>query len=316
MAGLWEELLAPASLGGVELPLSRRRVRGGRDFARKRLPYVSGQEVEDTGRQPRSLEVTAELFNDMDEDGLYPERYEELISVLQDDTDQSEVEWNDPVFGPIQVKVVSWDSEENAEERDGARVNISMEEVGFLDTVDLQFSLLTTSDRSRAETDGAEFDALIDELAITGGDIDAAWSDAGFAREPGETTSFADQVSDLSGALDAGAQRADQVQALVNVRQARVQAVLELSSARAANGWELIDLGSRLIDSVAAIGEEVLQRQARIIQFTTVAPVTSIFELAAQLYADRSRAEEIRQNNPVVAPLFIPAGTVLRVLEV
>lgn len=311
--GLWEELLQDAMLGGVVLPVTTRRIQGGRDFARKKLPFVGGQEVEDTGRKPRMIEVETELFRDVDED-YYPARYEELIAVLDNDTDQSEVEWHDPVWGPINVKVASWTANEEAESRDGVKVKLTLEETGFLVENNLRVSLLSLSDEGTAEQNGAEFDALIDELAITGGQVETAWEDSGFKKKPGETTSFASQVTQLTSALDAGLQRADQVEALVNRVQARTESVMSLPASRTAAAWEVLDIGARLIDSVAAIGEATVSRQVRIITITTNGP-TSVFELANQLYGDASRVDEVLQANPQKRPLFIPAGTRLRVLE-
>ena len=71
--------------------------------------------------------------------------------------------------------------------------------------------------------------------------------------------------------------------------------------------------GGLLLDAVAAIAEEVIQRQVRIVDHVTTGR-TSVFEIAAKLYGDRKRAEEILQNNPQLRPLFIPPGTVFRVL--
>lgn len=312
--GLWEELLGPAALGGVELPVVRRRITGGRDFARKRLPFVAGQEVEDTGRRPREIEVQAELFNDMDEDDLYPDRYEELVAVLDDDSEQTEVLWDDPVWGPIPVKVVRWTAVEEAQSRDGVQITLNMEERGFSTSSDAVFSLLQQSDEGRAETDGAEFDALMEELAIGDDEIEAAWEESGFKKKELETVSFQDQVNNLVNDLDAGLQRADQVIAKVNTVQARVESVMALPAARTAAAWQVIDKGTRLIDSVAAIGESVVSRQTRIINFTTTGR-TSVYEIAAKLYGDVDRVSEILRANPQESPLFIPAGTVLRVLE-
>lgn len=315
MPGLWEELLAPASLGGVELPIVRRMISGGRSTVRKVLPYVGGQETEDTGRLPRKIEAEIELFNDMFEDGLYPDRYEELVDVLDDENDQAVVEWFDPVWGPIMVKVVSWEAEENAQDRDGVRLRLSMEEEGFQETADgTSFTLLRQSDRARAESDAAEFDALIEELAISDDDVAEAWEEAGYPKKIGETTSFQAQVRSFTDNLDSGLQRADQVRARVASVQARVESVMQLDAARSAAGWPLLFRGARVLDEVVAIGNAVISTQARLITVTTTTP-TSVFELAAQLYGDVDRATEILQGNPQRHPLFVPVGTVLEVLD-
>ena len=314
MSGLWEELLGPATLGGVSLPVTRRRISGGRDVARKRFPYVGGQEVEDTGRQPRSISIEVALFNDMDEADLYPARYEELVGVLQDDTDQAEVLWEDPVWGPIDVKVLSWDAEESADERDGVRMTLEMEEVGTEESAQA-FSLLTTSDRSTAETEAAEFDALIEELAVEDGDIEGAWEGSGFKKKPGESTSFLDGVRTFTRTLDAGLRRADDVQREVDTMQARISSVMNLTQVvDGLESWAMIDRGSRLLASVASIGDSAISSAVRIVEITTTTR-TSVFDLALQLYDDPSRVDEIIEGNPLGSPLYMPVGTVLRVLE-
>ncbi len=79
-------------------------------------------------------------------------------------------------------------------------------------------------------------------------------------------------------------------------------------------GWEILDRGARLIDAVAKIGEDVVSSAVRIVEITTNSP-TSATELAAQLYGDATRADEILQANPQANPIFIVVGTVLQVLE-
>lgn len=310
---LWEELLQPATLGGVELPIGRRRITGGRDNVRKALPYTGGQETEPMGRRARRLEVEVELFADVDE-ALYPERYEQLVAVLQDD-DEPHVQWNDPVWGPIQVSIAEWDVIEEGRARDGAVVTIVLEEEGIGGSSDdATFSLLTTSDRSRAETDADELDLVIVEAGITQAELEAAWRKSGFARQLGETLSYARTVARLIKDLDDAAQDSDEVAAKVDRVRARIEAAVRLGQARSSVGWPVLERGMRLIDTIARIGDAVIARQGRIVIRTTTGP-TSVYELAAKLYGDPARVDEILRRNPLPRPLFIPAGTVLRLLE-
>jgi prophage DNA circulation protein len=310
--GLWEELLQPGSLDDVGLPVGRRRITGGRVVARKELPYVGGQEVEPMGRMARKLEVTVELFADVDE-ALYPERYEQLVALLEDDEEPVHT-WTDPVWGAMQVIVTSWDVDENAEARDGASISMTLEEVGFAEQADAVVSLLTTSDRSRAETDAAELDGSIAEAGITDADLEGAWNAAGFARADGESLSFADQVTSLIADVDDAVQDAEAVAAIVDRTRARIQGVVGLAQARTTAAWPVLERGARLIDTVARIGDEAIAQQGRIVLHTTTGP-TSVYELANKLYGDMDRVDEILRRNSLPNPLFIRPGSVLRVLE-
>lgn len=312
---LWEEILGPAALGGVELPVVSRRISGGRAVARKRLPYVSGQETENTGREARVLDVQVALFNDMREPDLYPERYEELVGVLSSDEDNGVVRWDDPVWGPMLVQVVKWEVDENSEERDGARISMTLEEEGFQESTNLAISLLTANDRSDAETQAAEFDELIDELAVTGGEVETAWEGAGYKKKAGESTSFLTTVNAVFTSIDEGQRRADEVAAEVNRFQARVESVLRLPAvAETVEGWAALDVGTRLIDSVAQSANATLAEATRVIDFEVTGPM-SVFDVALRLYRDPDRVDEIIAANPMATPLYIPVGTVLKVLE-
>lgn len=310
--GLWEELLQPASLDGVEVPVGSRRITGGRVVARKELPYVGGQEVEPMGRMARRIEVSIPLFATVDP-ALYPERYEQLVEVLLDDETPVK-QWNDEVWGPIDVIVTAWDVDENAERRDGATVQLTLEEVGFAEQDDQAFTLLTTSDRSRAETDAAEFDAAISEAGISVDDVAAAWDGAGFASAANEAVEFASQVEALVDDVDDAARDAGNVAAIVDKARARIESVVRIATARTSAAWPVLERGMRLIDTVARLGDAAVARQGRVVEHT-VKSTTSVFELAARLYGDRDRVDEILRRNPLPSPLFIRPGTVLRLAE-
>ena len=313
MPGIWDERLQQASLGGVEVPVKSRRIKGGRDGARKRLPYVGGQEVEDTGRLPRALSVTIELFADVDPDH-YPARYEELVAFLQDDEGQAEGEWIDPVWGPMDVKVWTWEVDENAEARDGATIELEIEELGIEESANLTLTVLGANDRATVEDDADDFDDLIDELAITGGDVETAWAEDGVAKKTGETTSFLDGVQSFTKALDAGVTRADKVAAQVQTQQARIQSVMNITKGRTSRGWRMRNKGHQLIATVTNIGEAATAREGRIITRTLTGSL-SIYDIARDVYGDVTRADEVLQRNPVLRPLFMPSGTVLRIRE-
>lgn len=306
----WDELLGPATFDGIEVEIVRRRIRGGRDFARKRLPYQGGQEVEDTGRLPRIIEVDIELFDSMGPD-VYPGTYEALVSLLQDDVGQAEFVYEDPVWGPIDVKVSEWSDDAGAQERDGVRMRITMEEVGIIDTAEAQFSLLSVADESALDAEAEAFDELIAELA-SDGEIDDAWNDAGVGRKPGETVKVQDTASAFVAALNEGAQVATEVQAQVDRVKARVGALLQLPAVRDVDGWGALARGFRVQDLAQSYGEAIVSAGGKIITVDVGSPA-SVFEVASKLYGDRDRYEEILRGNPQLRPLYMDRGTALRV---
>lgn len=311
---LWEEFLQEAELGGVVLPVVRRRLRQRRAYGRKELPYVSGQETESTGRGPRIFEVQIELFADVDPEH-YPDRYEELVAVLNDDVAGGKTTWVDPVWGPVQVAITEMDIDEDSQARDGATISLVLEEDGFSDLAQESESwLFVPSDRATAEADAAELDAAREDAGISDDDLDTAWGDAGFAREPGETLSFADGVTDMLAAIDEGAQRADEVTGKVDRVRARAEALMEMSEAQTASAWPVLERGARLIETTRRIGEAVLARSGTLQPYTT-SGWRSVFEIAVELYGSVDRADEVMRRNPLQHPLFIPPGTVLSVLD-
>lgn len=316
---LWEEYLNAASLGGVELPIVRRRISGGWDGAKKELPHVNGAEFEPTGLRADGISIEVPLFEGMfSEEGspLYPDRYEELISVLKDDTRKGRLEWVDPVWGLMDVQVYSWEIDETSEERDGARVSIRMGQVGFsTDEPDLQLSVLAQSDRGSAATNAEELDDALADAGITEADIALAWEDAGVGLQDGESASFAETFDTYVERIDAGEIRANEAEAIVAQPQARIRAVMSLEAARTSSAWRVQDRSMRLLAAVVEMAERELGTEERLVTWTVPA-LTTVYEIAARRYGDLGRVSEILQRNGIMRPLYIPAGTVLVLAEV
>src|SRR5687768_3286370 len=125
--GLWEQQLHEASLGGVAFPVASRRITGGRAYAPRKYPHRDGQDVEDTGREPYTFELEVPLFADVDA-AHYPDTYEALRLVVDDEADRGELEYVDVELGPVPVKVRQWNWSQTARERDGGVFSVVLEE--------------------------------------------------------------------------------------------------------------------------------------------------------------------------------------------
>src|SRR5262245_16894655 len=125
-ADVWQELLAPATLGGVEFPVRARAFSGGRDFARITPAHFDGQLVDDRGRKAIIFRLRVELWADVNETH-YPGIYDQLLEVFA--RPDREIEYQDPVLGPFPVKIAQFEVEEDAEQRNGASISITLEEI-------------------------------------------------------------------------------------------------------------------------------------------------------------------------------------------
>jgi hypothetical protein len=314
---LWEEYLSAASLGGVELPVVRRRLSGGWDGAGKELPHVNGKEFEPTGLRAEDIEIQVPLFADMESDEpLYPDRYELLVSVLKDDTTKGRLVWVDPVWGEMDVQVMSYSIDENSGERDGARVSIRMTQVGFeLDTADLQLSVLARNDRGGARALASELDI---DLA------DAGIKESGGRRSVGEGRGRAAvgrshqlrrdgrRLLRRSGPGRSRRERRPRARLRAAVAHSRCDGPERRQDVRSVAGGRQGGAAAR-----GRHGGRRARRGGRVrdlLVFRTRTK-TTVWEIATRLYGDIGRVEEILQRNAIESPLFIPAGTRLIVEE-
>lgn len=317
MSDLWERILQPASLGGVEFPLARRRWTGGRDGARLEFPHQPGQAADDTGRKPRALELVIELFADVDE-SHYPGRFRELVSLFESDTLLGEVEYVDPILAPMDVKVWDFSVEEDATTRNGAVVTVNIEEV----SQDVQSSALSPrrSARSTATETSLALDEELASLGVSDEEIALAFEKSGapLAGSDEKNWPAGQKITSLTTAfvegLDAGLQTVDEVAARADTVRRRVASLTALAELRTVQGWGAYSAALQLVDALADMSETAARKAVAVIELT-LSSQTSATELAAKLYGDRTRAEEIVRRNPTRRPNAYPAGTVLRVAE-
>src|SRR5690348_11856886 len=130
----WEEDLQEASFAGVEFPVATRKKSGGRARARRRYPNRPGQSIEDQGREPVTYSLEIPLFASVDS-SHYPGVAQRLFAAFDDPETAGIAEYVDPEDGPIQAAVISHNWVSAADERDGGRLTLELEEVTFDDQV-------------------------------------------------------------------------------------------------------------------------------------------------------------------------------------
>lgn len=123
----------------LTFPVQDRDVSGGRAFARRRYPFRNGQGDEDTGLDPRVLTYTVPLFRSVTE-GDYPDLFNKLVEAFESDSWKGRATLVDPEFGPLSVRMVSYEWGVTSKAREGGMLRMSFETLGL----DESFAILET----------------------------------------------------------------------------------------------------------------------------------------------------------------------------
>lgn len=313
----FEDELREASLDGIEFPVSDRQVRGGRTFGRRRFPYRDGQSTENTGREPYIFELTCPILNGVTwPHELWPATWDALRGALEDPERGGEFEYVDNEYGPLPCIVSEWTWETAAEPRNGGMLRLVIEE-RQLDTGVLRISP-DADPTSLAETEADAFDAALEEAGVTDQELADAFEAAGVPLTDADGTigagaTFATLIDDFAGAWEEGALATDELAAVLDQTRTRIEIVTTLAPAQSAAHWRLVLASERLIAAVTDIAERVQAQSPPIIDYVTRDEV-SVYEVSTELYRTPNRAGDILSRNRIEAPLFIPKGTLLRVL--
>jgi len=131
--GYWTTNLIDVSLAAGEteivFPLADRQMGGGRDWASRKFPYRNGQEDEDTGARPRDISYSIPLFRDVEPEH-YPSTMNDLVEFFESDEVKGRATLTDPEFGPMPVRLVSYQWSTTSKERDGGRLELIFETLG------------------------------------------------------------------------------------------------------------------------------------------------------------------------------------------
>jgi prophage DNA circulation protein len=294
MADYWSETTLTASLGYVEFPIADRQVSIGRNFARNVYPYRRGQGVEDLGRKVYAFNLTVPLFRGVDE-SHYPDTYLRLLSIIEDDDLRGEVEYVDPEFGPLDVKIVDYSWRTEAGRRQGGVLTIQLEERGFEQSLLESLSHFAQSGPTRAaqHAQDVDFDAAATGETV-GFSLTAAWQK-------------------FQAAIDQGALAADEIAAQLDELYLVAEKVVAFS---AEDEIERFSLYNSLIDFLGAsedVAEDAADKSVGAQLVEVVLPDDmDMFQAAARYLGDAGRAEEISFHNQG-DPLLYARGTLLRV---
>ena len=146
----WNLTLQDASFRGVTFDVQSVEDRGERALCVHEYPYRSGAEVEDLGRKPRVIPVTAIFWG-----VAYESRIKALVAAFEE---AGPGELIHPVFGSLTVAVRRWQISHSAERHDYATVTFEAVEA----VTDNPF-FGATSSRSLAEQALADISASLDE---------------------------------------------------------------------------------------------------------------------------------------------------------
>lgn len=310
---LWDEILNPSTLGGIPIPVASRRLTIGRDAARHKLAFRPGQIVEDTGRMPFAIEVEVPLFASLDP-SYYPDGYRKIAALLEES--ETELDFEDPLFGTLTVKAFQVECSESADERDGVRMTLRLEEATPLSDVQFLFAA-ATDPASAARSAAEELDEALEILGVTGDDVYGSFGDAGFPLGIDERAAltagdvFLGLTSLLLQVFDGTQVSALVAASAVDTFRARVEAIRNLDVIAQPSGWDVLRATSELTGSMTEVAENNASRTPPILPF--IVPFDcSVYELASLLYGDANRVSEILRNNSIRQPLFVAKGTTLR----
>lgn len=299
MTTYFAEHLLGAQLGDVTFEAENRRIESGREFARVRYPYRSGQGVEDLGRKIYIFTMDVPLFRGVREID-YPKTSDSLLALVTDENDKGELVYIDPEFGAFDVKIADVDWTISAQEQDGGRLRLTLEERSFDKDLLENVNNGKLAARGKAATSSARADYLIDTQFAPEVDAD----------DPDEFR-LTDAWNAVQEALDTAAMSADQIAATIDEYTSVAQRALTFSAKDEIARWSIT---CAVVDAVGfafiAGDDAATDGAAKGLREITLPTEMSMYEIAAQYLGDPSRAEEVAFQNPSFSSCFsYPRGS-------
>lgn len=310
----WSETLGPYKLDGIEFEATTRERRGGRALVERRYPNRDGGDQEDMGREPYTYELTIPLFDGVDPEH-YPNLFDQLRAVLE--SPPSTLEYQDPEDGVVVVSVGAWSAALDSERRDGVVLSVTLIE-RQLDVANLGRTLRADPGIGDPEELAASLDDAMAEAGIDEDTVSAGFAEAGAELDLDEKgsagTLWQSQVAETTARINDGAATAGAIVAQVERVRARLAVLCDLDAAKTAEAQPVYEAAMRLSAALEQSARDAAATAPALVEHV-VHVETSVFEVAASLYGDPSRASDIIARNAMPDPLFIPAGTVLVVAE-
>lgn len=201
-----------------------------------------GAFIENTGRNPFSFSLVAPMYaksvargQNESWDDLYPTRYLLLRTAC---LDRSTGEFVHPLYGTFKVKIASWSSSLNADERGGQTVNITVLETRD----DGETPAFTPSDSSVMRSTAVSLDA---SLRVLNPPI-SVWDTSD------DDVSFTDAVSKLVGIIDGTTLQAKQALARIDRTIAKADKVA--ASINRASDVIVVDAASGVATNLGRLG--------------------------------------------------------------
>ena len=292
--------LLEAQLGDIVFDASSRRIEFGREFARIRYPYRSGQGVEDLGRKIYIFTLEIPLFRGVRESD-YPKTSDGLLALVSDEDNKGELPYVDPEFGAFDVKIadVSWSIDAMA--TDGGNMVVTLEERAFEQDLLQNINNGKLAARGNASKAAERSDYLMD-----------AQFDPILDPINPESFSLTDAWNTTQNALDTAAMSADGVAAQIDEFVSVAQRALTFSARDELARWSITCSVVDAIGFAYATGDDAATDSAPNGFREIVLPTEmSIYEIAAKYLSDPSQAERIALDNPTDTGFLYPRGASL-----
>jgi len=292
-------------LAALRFPVLSISESGGNRIVQRERPYRNGAKLDDTGSKAKSWTIKVCFENSIVEPGLdttkllYPDVLNELIASF--DTHECG-DLTLPTRGKVRARAESYTRDEVTEERDGAALSFTFVADNEDSVGAQQFEQRTANASARTLSEQTVFSAAQE------GVWDASLSDInefaseleGFANFPGDTVADVDsQASIVIGACN---------------RVGRAFARENEENRNMINDPELSQTQRKLEETKDVSGRirgEAMAGRPRPVPYNVFAD-TDLFDIAARI---GQLAESLIAINPNVDPLYVPAGTVVQVLE-
>jgi hypothetical protein len=297
----WEENLVESTLGYIEVPVASRKLGLGLRVARTDYPYRKGQGIEALGGKAQTFTVMLPLYRGLissDPDLYYPNAYQRLIALIEDEDQRGSVEWVDPEFGPVPVQIIDYDIDADASKRDGVMMTIVLEERGLDQSLLTHLSQPKLAGASRA----ALFAAQVDQ--------EVAFTDVPQSEKP--SFSLTQTWQDFQAALDTGALAADQIAARLDEVYMVANRFIEFSAKDEIERWSLfnsvVDFAGAAEDAANQTAANQSNTAGGLIEVVLQADM-SAYDIGSYYYDDAGRADDIIADNPTANPMRYPRGT-------
>lgn len=306
---VFDDEMPSIKLGDLDnLPCSSRKLGGGRARVANKYANRDGQATEDMGREPYTFELEIPLFAGVNPDH-YPSMADALRSLLDDPPEP--LEYRDHELGTMNVSIGPYSSEMDPMKRDGVIFRFTVTE----DELDQGSAFRVLNPQPNVEAAGEALDSELEEAGVSEPNATSAMDKKGVGLKVDERgyesgTLWTSQAARVVDAINDGIATAEVISATVDTIRGRVDALLSLPEMQVAGAGSAMTAAILYLDAITQLGDRALATVAIEVE-ERILDTVSLLDVAARLYGDEQRVEELMKRNPGVNPLFVPAGTVL-----